>query len=168
MKKKFLYLFLVFLCFSLYAEENEIDQAIKKLDQLDRLYLSDVHPDKRKIIKDEITQIRELLRQYQDRALGKKLERMDSSFFQDLLNKLKAVLPDTKAFISLCKNNAVKEDLTVKQLVAILDLLTSNDDKIKVLKVLYPSVIDQENKHQFYNAIPSMFKVKEIQKIIGD
>lgn len=77
---------------------------------------------------------------------------MNNETFEFFISELKDTRPDDKKYKIYLKY-LTKYNLTVDQLVKITSLITFDSDKIETISLLYPIVIDKENRIELLNTV---------------
>lgn len=182
MKKILSFLFIAFIFNALteiYAQQNSDykkipirelkSKLIDNLRELDSEYLQNLsYKDylKAKII---LTESYNLLRMIPDDGItiNEELTLMSEQDFSELCENIK-----TEGFesdkIYVIKLAAKYNRFTVSQLIELIDLMTFPNDKIEVVKIVYPNVVDKYNSHLIINSFTHSSDKESVQKIIND
>jgi hypothetical protein len=56
---------------------------------------------------------------------------------------------------------------TIDQLVRLLELFSFSDDKINIVRIVYPRVVDKDNAHNLLGAFTYSDDKKKVEQIIN-
>ena len=90
---------------------------------------------------------------------------MDPSAFQRLLQAL-----ETESFsddrLELLRTTARENGFTVAQVARIMDLFDFGDDRVEVVRILYPRIVDPENAHLLLSHVEFSDEKEELRRIL--
>lgn len=82
----------------------------------------------------------------------KHIHLMNNETFGFFISELKSTWPNDKKY-KIYLRYLTKYNLTVDQLIKITSLITFDSDKIETISLLYPIVIDKENRIELLNTV---------------
>lgn len=82
----------------------------------------------------------------------KHIHLMNNETFGFFISELKNTWPNDKKY-KIYLRYLTKYNLTVDQLIKITSLITFDSDKIETISLLYPIVIDKENRIELLNTV---------------
>ena len=93
-------------------------------------------------------------------------EEMTESQFNQLLQNLKneGFADDQTAVVRVA---AQSQFFTVNQLIRLLNVFTFASDKIEIVRIVYPRIVDKENAHNLLGAFTYSSDKKAVEQIIG-
>ena len=91
---------------------------------------------------------------------------MNERDFQSLYNKVKSK-PFKDDQLELLENGIGNRKLSCKQCVRMMSIYTFDDDKLKVLKILTPNIVDQENYDEIIDALDFISSEEKARHILG-
>ncbi len=91
---------------------------------------------------------------------------MNSSEFQRLLNNVKneSFADDQTSVVRIA---ARSKYFSISQLISLLDVFSFSDDKINVVQIVYPRVVDKENAHNLLGAFTYSDDKDRVEQIIS-
>ena len=93
-------------------------------------------------------------------------EEMTESQFNRLLQNVKNEgFADDQA--SVVRVAAQSQFFTVNQLIRLLNVFTFASDKIEIVRIVYPRIVDKENAHNLLGAFTYSSDKKAVEQIIG-
>lgn len=91
---------------------------------------------------------------------------MSSSEFQRLLNNVKneSFADDQTSVVRIA---AKSKYFTISQLITLLDVFSFSDDKINIVQIVYPRVVDKDNAHNLLGAFTYSDDKDRVEQIIS-
>ena len=91
---------------------------------------------------------------------------MSSSEFQRLLNNVKneSFADDQTSIVRIA---AKSKCFSISQLITLLDVFSFSDDKINVVQIVYPRVVDKDNAHNLLGAFTYSDDKDRVEQIIS-
>lgn len=145
------------------------NRLIENLRELDEEYLQNLsYKDYRKA-REILIESYNLLRMIPDNGITirEEMKLMPESEFEELCNNIKSEgFESDKIYVIQL---AVKYNrFTVAQLIKLIDLMSFSNDKIEVVKIVYPNVVDKYNSHLIINAFAHSSDKERVKKIINE
>lgn len=142
------------------------NRLIENLRELDEDYLQNLsYRDYRKA-REILIESYNLLRMIPDNGITirEEMKLMSESEFDELCNNIKSEGFESDK-IYVIQLAAKYNRFTVAQLIKLIDLMSFSNDRIEVVKIVYPNVVDKYNSHLIINAFthsPDKERVKNI------
>ena len=91
---------------------------------------------------------------------------MSSSEFQSLLNNVKneSFADDQTSVVNIA---AKSKYFSISQLITLLEVFSFSDDKINVVQIVYPRVVDKDNAHNLLGAFTYSDDKDRVEQIIS-
>jgi len=91
---------------------------------------------------------------------------MSTTEFQQLIDNVKAEgFADDKT--SVVRIAAKSKYFSISQLIQLLDLFSFSDDKINIVQIVYPRVVDKDNAHNLLGAFTYSDDKDQVEQIIS-
>lgn len=182
MKTIKLFLIIFFLFFSvaeIYSQRNrdeknisvrELKQRlIENLQELDSEYLQSLSYRDYKKAREILIESYNLLRMIPDNGITIRgeLRLISDGEFDELVRNIKSEGFESDK-IYVIQLAAKYNRFTVAQLIRLIDLMSFSNDKIEVVKILYPNVVDKYNSHLIINAFTHSSDKERVKQIINN
>lgn len=145
------------------------NRLIENLQELDSEYLQNLsYKDYRKA-RELLIESYNLLRMIPDNGITirEEMKIMSDRDFSDLCEKIKSEGFESDK-IYVIQLAAKYNRFTVAQLITLINLMSFSNDKIEVVKIVYPNVIDKYNSHLIINEFTHSSDKERVKKIIND
>lgn len=145
------------------------NRLIENLQRLDSEYLQNLsYKDYRKA-REILIESFNLLRMTPDDGITirDEMKVMSDKDFYDLCENIKSENFESDK-IYVIQLAAKYNRFTVAQLITLIDLMSFSNDKIEVVKIVYPNVIDKYNSHLIINAFTHSSDKERVKKIINE
>ncbi len=90
---------------------------------------------------------------------------MRAADFQKLYNDVKS-RPFTDDKFQMMREASVNNRLSCGQCATLMSLFTFDDDRMKVLKMFAPNIVDRENYEEVLDVLTSLFKKDDAKKLL--
>ncbi len=143
-------------------------RLIENIQKLDLDYLQNLsYKDYRKA-KEIVIESYNLLRLIPDNGITIKeeLKFMNDNEFSDLCESIKSESFESDK-IYVIQLAAKYNRFTVTQLITLINLLNFSNDKIEIVKIVYPKVVDKYNSHLIINAFSHSSDKERVKEIIN-
>lgn len=90
---------------------------------------------------------------------------MRAADFQKLYNDVKS-RPFTDDKLKMMREASVNNRLSCGQCAALMSLFTFDDDRMKVLRIFAPNIVDRENYEEILDVLTSLFKKDDAKKLL--
>lgn len=91
---------------------------------------------------------------------------MNEQDFQAFYNKVKSkTFKDDQ--LELLQNGLGNKRLSCKQCIRMMSIYTFDDDKLEVLKIVAPNIVDRENYDEIINALDFISSEEKARRILG-
>lgn len=145
------------------------NRLIENLQELDEDYLQNLsYKDYRKA-REILIESYNLLRMIPDDGITirEELKLMSESDFEELCSNIKSEgFESDKIYVIQLASKYNR--FTVVQLIKLIDLMSFSNDKIEVVKIVYPNVVDKYNSHLIINAFTNSSDKERVKKIINE
>lgn len=145
------------------------NRLIENLQELDSDYLQNLsYKDYRKA-REILIESFNLLRMIPDNGITirEEMKIMSDKDFSELCENIKSESFESDK-IYVIQLAAKYNRFTVAQLITLIDLMSFSNDKIEVVKIVYPNVIDKYNSHLIINAFTHSSDKERVKKIINE
>ncbi|AFH50330.1 Hypothetical protein IALB_2627 [Ignavibacterium album JCM 16511] len=145
------------------------NRLIENLQELDSEYLQNLsYKDYRKA-REILIESYNLLRMIPDNGITihEEMKLLNEKEFAELCEKIKSEGFESDK-IYVIQLAAKYNRFTVAQLITLIDLMSFSNDKIEVVKIVYPNVVDKYNSHLIINAFTHSSDKERVKKIIND
>ncbi len=145
------------------------NRLIENLQMLDSDYLQNLSYKDYRRAREILIESFNLLRMIPDNGvtIRQEMKIMSDREFSDLCESIKSESFESDK-IYVIQLAAKYNRFTVAQLVTLIDLMSFSNDKIEVVKIVYPNVIDKYNSHLIINAFTHSSDKERVKKIIND
>jgi hypothetical protein len=147
-------------------------ELMQKLDQLERDFSRNLGRRDRAELQRQINDIRELIRQLpaEREVVPEPLPLpmpMNDAEFNELLNTVKKQsFKDDK--VRVIRLSAGYNFYTVNQVVTLAKTAHFGDERVEIIKVLYPRIIDYHKSFQLYECLTFDSEKKKLEQIINE
>lgn len=99
-------------------------------------------------------------------TIREEMKLMSESEFDELCNNIKSEGFESDK-IYVIELAAKYNHFTVAQLIKLIDLMSFSNDRIEVVKIVYPNVVDKYNSHLIINAFTNSSDKERVKNIIN-
>ncbi len=144
-------------------------RLIANLQELDSEYLQNLSYKEYRNAREILIESFNLLRMIPDNGItiSGEMKIMSEEEFSELCDRINSEGFESDK-IYVIQLAARYNYFTVAQLVRLIELMSFSNDKIEVVKIVYPNVIDKYNSHLILNSFTHSSDKERVKKIIND
>jgi len=158
-----IFLFLTGISFAQSESKTEIltEKVERNLERLENSYLVKLNKRDYSRAKDILDNVYSLLNELRTPEILP----IDESSFRKIKKAIEKE-PFSSNKINIIETAAERNRFTIHQLIDIIELLNYSDERIKVVDIIYPWVIDKNNSLLIFNVMKFSSEKEEVKKII--
>lgn len=144
------------------------NRLIENLRELDEDYLQNLSYRDYRRAREILIESYNLLRMIPDNGITirEEMKLMSESEFDELCNNIKSEGFESDK-IYVIQLAAKYNRFTVAQLIKLIDLMSFSNDRIEVVKIVYPNVVDKYNSYLIINSFTHSSDKERVKNIIN-